>query len=1745
MKPASLRFGTLVALAAAVVSPLNANNEWWVTCKKKCASCEQGECGADDSTYGFKMTSESQPTEQDVEAVDPECSIESIVPYDNQSNGIGDGPGITELNYKREGIVFEGAGPGHVKYEVVGGIRKPRQMAALHTVLDYTDTPDGKGYQIAEYLTSQLPAPGGNGIRTIPSNAQPIRLTIFRNPNGDANTNPGTLDVVERQRHPQSGVWVTRTIRAICPQGNNTWERKWYLGDPVENPTLVPYKTVDVTRTPQVDGTETVRETTREAATNGDLVIQSDRTGIYGFYKYGSPALLSETNHTGTGSDLTTTWTYYTNRSDQASFNKAATLRRNDGQWANYTYQGNPVTGVLVTKTVSGWLDNVAPAVGSPADENANRVTVEIEASHETGTFGREEKIAGVLVSKSWGERYKDNAGQLVEKSRVETGSSTLLTIRTGYPTDASIPEAERGRLKSVEYPDGTIALHRYALQGANRVETVETGAGSAAGVTAGRRVVSTYTSDDTLIKEVESDIATGAELSAKEVIAFDSTGKPTRWAYDNNPDDYSETLYGCCGIDSTRSREGIVTTYTRDALKRPLTEVSLGITTTYTYGKKTLGGVDFPKVSVAKSGGVLTQDLGAGVRDHAGSELERISPDLDGDNNPEVTGIVRDVTGRTTTTTHSDGGTIVETWYADGRSKSRSGTAVAPEAWAYATHGVQGGGLLMTVYAGTTSSPRWIRSYSNLVGNTLKLAQPGGGGEVVVQTNGYDTAGRLVATADGDGVTTLFAYDAEGGLYRTAIDLNQNNQIDAADRITDRLEDVVTGSAIGTARRTRKVIYDLSNNPLTVSTSLISTDGLVIRTESLNGGVTLANTASWIDRSDGAWSRSIAGPDGTKSVTTYAGWFPVNSSTLDTTDSVMESTTMTYDALGRLVAQNDSRRATVTSRLAYGGGGLVSSVVEDLAAGPDRVTSLSYDSMGRRISVTLPDSGVIHTSHWPTGMEKASWGGQTYPVVKLYSPQGEVVELRTWRSNPPSTPDETSTGFDKTVWTYDDRGRLIAKTDADNQGRSYTYTPGGRLHTRTWARGTATTYGYTTAGELASADYSDTTPDVSITMDKLGRQTLVSNGTARTTFGYDPATLRLATETTEYDLDGSAGYEFSRVLNRSGDSIGRESGWVLKDGATVEHQAAYTRSATTGRLVTVGNPEMGDFTYSYVSGSALIASVAGPAHTVSNTWFADRDALQKRENRVGSTGISTFEYQLDTTGQRVGTIQSGTAFGSARTVALDYDGYGQVMSVDSTDDAADRVYRYDAIGNRTKAAEGLSLPVADNYVAGSTGRYSSIDGLSLSHDADGNPTSSPLPVDPATNGILEWDAENRLVSVEVDGAVTRFAYDAQNRVVGRMTASGSELFVYDKWNCIARYSGSSLAKKYLWGLDVSGGMQGAGGVGGLLAVGFGSGIYFPTYDGNGNVSEYLTGAGSVAAHWEYDAFGRAVVDSDTAHVFDIRFSTKMQDPGSGLYYYGYRFLDPNSGRWLNRDPMGEEGGIHLYAFVGNDPANEIDVIGLKLQINDIKYVTSDSEEAARMAQQPGADATWLGSTTRGTPKGKKQNKVESIPDPADSKKCCVEIQESIEYDITIDTTIIKGLENIVYTSNGFNAIVQHEERRRSVYPKAYDAYLKVFEGDILKKCKQCGMNKLQTRSCKEKIKKWLEDEQKTALQEFDDYVTTEQDAISAENDSVLKLLTVGEHYPIPDLWLIYGIGSIHTVQTPKAHQAKDCPKCP
>ena len=90
-------------------------------------------------------------------------------------------------------------------------------------------------------------------------------------------------------------------------------------------------------------------------------------------------------------------------------------------------------------------------------------------------------------------------------------------------------------------------------------------------------------------------------------------------------------------------------------------------------------------------------------------------------------------------------------------------------------------------------------------------------------------------------------------------------------------------------------------------------------------------------------------------------------------------------------------------------------------------------------------------------------------------------------------------------------------------------------------------------------------------------------------------------------------------------------------------------------------------------------------------------------------------------------------------------------------------------------------------------------------------------------------------------------------------------------------------------------------------------------------------------AAYRYDPFGNLLAQRGT-FTQPFRFMTKRTDTGAGLVSFGYRFYAPELGRWLTRDPLGEAGGLNLYAFVGNNPVNWVDPWGLKT----IVIITTD-----------------------------------------------------------------------------------------------------------------------------------------------------------------------------------------------------------
>lgn len=162
--------------------------------------------------------------------------------------------------------------------------------------------------------------------------------------------------------------------------------------------------------------------------------------------------------------------------------------------------------------------------------------------------------------------------------------------------------------------------------------------------------------------------------------------------------------------------------------------------------------------------------------------------------------------------------------------------------------------------------------------------------------------------------------------------------------------------------------------------------------------------------------------------------------------------------------------------------------------------------------------------------------------------------------------------------------------------------------------------------------------------------------------------------------------------------------------------------------------------------------------------------------------------------------------------------------------------------------------------------------------------------------------------------------------------------YVYDGWNIIAELDATkvqsnfagAVTQRHVWGLDVSGGLHDTGGIGALLMTRDGSSDYFAIYDGRGNLSGMMNSNGSVVAGWEYNAFGEPVKSvGSKKDDFHFGWATKFTEPTLRLINFGKRFYDVRHGRFINRDPIGENGGVNLYAFLNNNPLGGYEYLGM------------------------------------------------------------------------------------------------------------------------------------------------------------------------------------------------------------------------
>jgi RHS repeat-associated protein len=244
--------------------------------------------------------------------------------------------------------------------------------------------------------------------------------------------------------------------------------------------------------------------------------------------------------------------------------------------------------------------------------------------------------------------------------------------------------------------------------------------------------------------------------------------------------------------------------------------------------------------------------------------------------------------------------------------------------------------------------------------------------------------------------------------------------------------------------------------------------------------------------------------------------------------------------------------------------------------------------------------------------------------------------------------------------------------------------------------------------------------------------------------------------------------------------------------------------------------------------------------------------------------------------------------------------------------------FRFEAPVNRAVGANTVVVQARDGNDNVATKTYSvTTTGTSKSfeYDANGN-----LRYEKQPNGNVlreyRWDQQNRLVRMLSGTHESLYDYDGQSRRV-RITEKENNVqtkqdtFIWCGSRICQKRSGSTIVRSY-------------------FANGFeenGTDDYFYTRDHLGTIREVVASNGmTVGSRLSYDPWGKL---TETGSVLsDFTYTGHYYDRQAGLSLAWFRGYDPNIGRWLNQDPIGIDGGVNLYGYVGNDGINFVDPSG-------------------------------------------------------------------------------------------------------------------------------------------------------------------------------------------------------------------------
>ncbi|MFA5600310.1 MAG: RHS repeat-associated core domain-containing protein [Phenylobacterium sp.] len=562
---------------------------------------------------------------------------------------------------------------------------------------------------------------------------------------------------------------------------------------------------------------------------------------------------------------------------------------------------------------------------------------------------------------------------------------------------------------------------------------------------------------------------------------------------------------------------------------------------------------------------------------------------------------------------------------------------------------------------------------------------------------------------------------------------------------------------------------------------------------------------------------------------------------------------------------------------------------------------SYVYDVAGRLVSTTRTGGGVTHSLVQVSydGAGRTECTAVRMNPAAFGSPPASACTLGT----------EGSDGPDRiTRNSYNSLSQLARVTEALGTGAqrdavTTTYTPNAKVQTVADGKGNLTTYEYDSFDRLSRTRYPD------------------------------PGNVGSSSSSDYEELTYHPTWEVVQHRRRNGQV---ESFTYDQRGNLLSNSLPTTTTYTYDNLDRVRTASAGGetITDAYDALSRLTSSTIGGA-TVAYQY----DDAGRRTRLTWPDGFYVT-YDLDHTGAVTAIRQSG----STLLAGFTYDLLGRRQTLDRGNSIS-TTYGYDGASRLTSLAHGGSvnqtLTLGYNPASqiksrtGSNAQFNFTGLQALDHTYVNNGLNQVTAVGPQT---ITHNANGNLQS---DG-VSTYTHDADNRLTG---VSGGASLAYDPIGRLRQITAAGVSTRFIYdGVDLIAELDGAGGV--LHRYVHGPNIDEPLvwYEGagtSGSARRWLhadhqgsiiaaTGNGGLTrSRNTYDEYGVPGASNEGR----FQYTGQVRIPEIDLYYYKSRFYSARYGRFLEPDPVGYEDGLNPYAYVGNDPVNRIDPMGLSYTV--------------------------------------------------------------------------------------------------------------------------------------------------------------------------------------------------------------------